>query len=296
MRLFPSLSEDSSLFRVLLVLFVPSFFGAAVATRAYALPLKIDTDAAAELVRGLPARSAPSPWMRISLSPPSGVVEQVKHSTANAKSRRIGPALTERKPAKNALLVALATEADGLTSMFSPSSDQALDAALNRAGKQDQASVGLEHLTHVTTSRDQADVSVDLDDGGSARADTTTLDDDMVALSENALPTRRTWRAEPEQTPTGQGDAAAVRGVLGGLRGSIESCGQQAGKLDPELAGRLSLAWTIESGRVQSVRVAGNETGNTELGQCVARVVRRAQFDAELNAEIAAYTWIFAAQ
>lgn len=298
MRLFPSLSEDSSLFRVLMVIFVPSLVGSAVATRAYALPPQLDVDAASELVKGIPLRPAPpSPWMRIDVAVPALKVDSAKNPDKVANKRNRGAVEpTAKAPGEvreSGFLLALATAADSVISDLSPSTDDALDAALRNAGARDQASLEVSHVNHVATSRDKADLFVEVTDFD----DVPPGEEGIVErATDDVGPARRLWQVEPEQTPVVEGDLGTVRGAVAGVRGRIESCGEQATKLDPDIGGRLSLSWTVNDGKVASVLVADNQTGSDELGDCVVRAVRRARFDANFDAEVAEYTWVFAAR
>jgi TonB family protein len=85
--------------------------------------------------------------------------------------------------------------------------------------------------------------------------------------------------AAPRSKPSaGFLDDAEVKRVVGRAKGAIKGCYERALPRDPTLEGRLEVHFTVSgSGRVSSVRIAGNEL-NEQVGRCVAAVFERLRF------------------
>ncbi len=82
-------------------------------------------------------------------------------------------------------------------------------------------------------------------------------------------------------------DDPGVRNVVNKRRGSMMSCVEAGLKSDPNLAGRVRLAWTITAGRVSAAQVLDNSTGSSAVGECLSRTIRSARFDVEVTGEVA---------
>jgi len=81
------------------------------------------------------------------------------------------------------------------------------------------------------------------------------------------------------ETVHGADGADLIRGHMSLNRGQIKSCYEEQLVRDPELSGKIELAWTVGTdGSVADVNVATNTTGNEDLADCVARRVRRMEF------------------
>ncbi len=275
-RLF---DEEGRLFRALVLALVPTCMGLSVATRAYALPPTPALDAATELARSLPRRDRlPAPIPIRVLAPPS---EPSRPGTSPRPARRAAAAPSE-SPGERATRV-LATAGDAAATLFSPESDEALDAAIATVG-QDYASAADGGLRRSTSGRD-VDLFTEFDD----------LEEVGIVvvgegLEENA-PTRRQWSLAPEQAPLGD-STEGVGAVVRAARGRVESCVQVASRQAPDLAGRVELSWQIENGRPASVRVAQNGTGDAELGRCIERAVLALDFGEGVSTRVDGYAWI----
>ncbi len=269
--------EEGQLFRALVLVLVPTFVGLSVATRAYALPPTPALDAATELARSLPQRErlpAPIP-IRVLEAPPEA-------SRPGTTARRARVARPAESPGQRAARV-LATAGDAAATLFSPESDEALDAALSGVG-QDYASAGDGGFRSSGSGRD-GDLVTELDE---------SEQDGIVVVGEGkdeTAPARRQWALAPEQAP--RGDAPeGVGAVVRAARGRVESCVQVASRQAPELSGRVELAWTIDNGRPSAVRVAQNGTGDAELGRCIERAVLALDFGEGVSTRVDGYAWI----
>jgi hypothetical protein len=91
------------------------------------------------------------------------------------------------------------------------------------------------------------------------------------------------------------GDPAKIKGVISGYTGQVKACYEQRLKSNPTLHGRVELVWYINGGRVTSVEIQENDTGDGELAKCIAAKVRSWRFptDLEPNAEVT-YPFILA--
>ncbi len=74
------------------------------------------------------------------------------------------------------------------------------------------------------------------------------------------------------------GDPAAIKKVVAGYNAQIKSCYEERLKSDPTLGGRVEMMWTVTSGRVTSVSVVANTTGDAELAKCIAGRIRGWRF------------------
>ena len=61
--------------------------------------------------------------------------------------------------------------------------------------------------------------------------------------------------------------------------GQLMYCYESQLRADPSLSGRIVVEWQISNNRVTSVRVASNETGNSELASCITKKIKRWRFD-----------------
>jgi TonB family protein len=86
-----------------------------------------------------------------------------------------------------------------------------------------------------------------------------------------------------------------IRLVVTRNRGQIRHCYQQQLQQRPDLAGRLSVRWTIHpEGRVLSADVGGgSDLRSPEVEQCVVRAVSRWQFPASDGATAVTYPFVF---
>jgi outer membrane biosynthesis protein TonB len=85
-------------------------------------------------------------------------------------------------------------------------------------------------------------------------------------------------RAVAEVIASGTG-AESIQSHVSLNKRQIKSCYEEQLARDPDLSGKVELAWTVAAdGSVDRVDVAENTTGNEDLADCMARRVRRMQF------------------
>ena len=71
------------------------------------------------------------------------------------------------------------------------------------------------------------------------------------------------------------GDAGAVKKVVQRNFGQLKYCYETELRSNPNLSGRVEVEWTVAGGRVTSVGVLANTTGNKALGDCIASKLKR---------------------
>lgn len=74
------------------------------------------------------------------------------------------------------------------------------------------------------------------------------------------------------------GDSTNVKGVVKANRGNLTYCYETRLKLNPKLAGKLVLRWTVAAGVAQDVHIVDNTTDDDEFGSCVVSKIRRWKF------------------
>jgi hypothetical protein len=151
-----------------------------------------------------------------------------------------------------------------------------LDAALAEVGGVEQGTyeaLGEKRGTGSGTGRDDASIG-DLAKakGGSANVGSGPA-------------TKVSGRISSGTVDVSGGDPAKIKGAINKYMGQVKACYEQRLKSDPTLAGRVELLWYINSGRVTSVEVLGNSTGDAELANCMAGKVRTWRFPADLEAD-----------
>jgi TonB family protein len=78
---------------------------------------------------------------------------------------------------------------------------------------------------------------------------------------------------------TGKIDAAKVRSTIRSQLGGVRHCYEMQLKVNPSLAGRIAIQFTIgSSGGVSSCSVTGDSMGNNLVSSCVCRRVQRWRF------------------
>jgi len=99
----------------------------------------------------------------------------------------------------------------------------------------------------------------------------------------------------------GTGDfdpSIVVRTIRTRLR-AIQACYEQRLRVNPTLAGKVTVQFTIEqSGTVSAARAAENTTGDAGVADCVVNTVRRFRFNPgpENGSVQFAYPFVFAPQ
>jgi len=90
---------------------------------------------------------------------------------------------------------------------------------------------------------------------------------------------------DPIETAEGESDVA-IRKVVRAKQAQARYCYERQLKTNPGLAGRLVAAVHISGGRVTSVELDENATGDAELGACIASKIRRWRFPSEVSATV----------
>ena len=93
-------------------------------------------------------------------------------------------------------------------------------------------------------------------------------------------------------------DAASVKSTMKRYNARIRACYEKELKSNPDLAGKVTAYWIITTGGGASdVEIIGNTTGNSALGSCIVREVKRIKFPApEDDIEVDGYNWVFSSQ
>lgn len=86
------------------------------------------------------------------------------------------------------------------------------------------------------------------------------------------------------------GDTTGVKRTVRRYLGQVKYCYEQALKRDPDVAGRIEVRWSVESGRAHDLQVVTNSTGHEELANCVQSRVARWRFPNTVEGEV---TWPF---
>jgi len=133
-----------------------------------------------------------------------------------------------------------------------------------------------------------------------------SLADSLIEVEADEEPKPAPKSPEPSESPRGNvggtmevlfgdvGDMGAVKKYIARKKGQVRSCYEAELKVDPSLAGKVEVVWTVNpDGSVSGVTVDANTTGNQALGDCVVRRIKRWQFpEAEEEFEIS-YPFIF---
>lgn len=85
---------------------------------------------------------------------------------------------------------------------------------------------------------------------------------------------------------TGEGDAGTVKAVVSKYSGQVKYCYEAELKENPELQGRVEVAWTVSGGRATGVEILSNTTGNSALGSCIVKKVGGWKFSEELDMDV----------
>ncbi len=132
----------------------------------------------------------------------------------------------------------------------------------------------------------EMDLSIDteaiaIDDATPAPEPKAADQDDGIASSDpgtNASPSVATGPTISE---------ADVVAVVKRKKGAVQSCYEQELKGHPDLAGVVSVAWTVTaSGGVNNVRIISNGTGNRDMESCIRRTIGGWTFPASHGAAV----------
>lgn len=105
-----------------------------------------------------------------------------------------------------------------------------------------------------------------------------------------------TGAAEMSSSPE---DQATVSSTMKKYVGRVRQCYERELKSNPDLAGKVTVSFEISTaGTVSGVDIAGNTTGNAELGECIKNVVARIRFNPAPAADVSVggYPFILAKQ
>jgi len=151
-----------------------------------------------------------------------------------------------------------------------------LDAALAEVGGVEQGTyeaLGEKRGTGSGTGRDDASIG----DLAKAKGGSAAVGDGPA--------TKVSGRISSGTVDVSGGDPAKIKSAISKYTGQVKACYEQRLKSNPQLSGRVELLWYINSGRVSSVEVLGNSTGDSELASCIALKVRTWRFPADLETD-----------
>ncbi|GDX83210.1 hypothetical protein LBMAG42_50210 [Deltaproteobacteria bacterium] len=293
MRLSPALSpwyldEEGRLFRVLMLVFVPTLMGGALATRAYALPMVPEDLGLSAEYADATLRSIPPIQIHIDLPEPQEDPSPVAPSAGPARPSRSetpeAAGSNAPKPEQHLDLAALGSLAGSVQSQLGAEVDETKEAL-------DNVDPNLRFATHVRargdgndTPREDAEVP-DSSAGGGVPGAIGPIGGPAPSI--DIVREKLRDEVAPEVASAGN-----VGDVVRGYRGSVETCVQTAMKADPSLDGRLALAWRVEDGTATSIRVLDNATDDADLAKCVKRAVGRMKFAPGATLEVDSYAWV----
>lgn len=90
------------------------------------------------------------------------------------------------------------------------------------------------------------------------------------------------------------GDRSALAAVVDANMGQLRYCYESRLKVNPNLAGRVEVGWTIEGGKAVGIYVVANSTGDAELADCIVRRLGRWSFPSGSDGDVDGYPFIFA--
>lgn len=106
-----------------------------------------------------------------------------------------------------------------------------------------------------------------------------------VAAVKTAAPKKATAGVGKVEAASGEG-ADAIRATVKRYNPRIKQCYEQRLKEVPTLGGRVAADVTINAGRVTSVSIAENTTGDAKLESCITRSIKGWRFDASVSDDI----------
>jgi hypothetical protein len=93
--------------------------------------------------------------------------------------------------------------------------------------------------------------------------------------------------ADEEMEPA---DVTAVKKTVQRYSGQLKYCYEARLNKNPDLSGRVEIGWTMADGRVTSVEVFANSTGDQELASCIEQKIERWPFPPQVEGEV---SWPF---
>lgn len=95
-------------------------------------------------------------------------------------------------------------------------------------------------------------------------------------------------------------DQASISRTMKKYLGRVRQCYERELKSDPDLSGKVTVSFDIAggTGAVSATAIVGNTTGNTELGDCIKKVVVRIRFNPapDDDVEVGGYPFVLSRQ
>ncbi|MEC7949477.1 MAG: AgmX/PglI C-terminal domain-containing protein, partial [Myxococcota bacterium] len=109
--------------------------------------------------------------------------------------------------------------------------------------------------------------------------------DAKVEKAVAAAPKKATAGVGKVEAASGEG-ADAIRATVKRYQARIKQCYEQRLKEVPSLGGRVAADVSISAGRVTSVSIAENTTGDGKLEACITRSIKSWRFDTSVSDDI----------
>jgi outer membrane biosynthesis protein TonB len=103
-----------------------------------------------------------------------------------------------------------------------------------------------------------------------------------VGTVKSAAPKKVSASVGQMDVTSGEG-VDAIRGVIRKYQGQIQACYEQQLKANPNLGGRVAVDVDITAGRVTTVVVSENSTGDATLASCITKRIRGWRFPSEVT-------------
>jgi hypothetical protein len=84
----------------------------------------------------------------------------------------------------------------------------------------------------------------------------------------------------------------SISQVVRKQRGKVQYCHDTGKTRDSQVAGRITVAWTVTGGKATDIQVLDNTTGDDVMASCVARQVRSFKFPKEMEDDVS-YPFVF---
>lgn len=84
----------------------------------------------------------------------------------------------------------------------------------------------------------------------------------------------------------------SISQVVRKQRGKVQYCHDTGKTRDSQVAGRITVAWTVTGGKATDIQVLDNTTGDDVMAACVARQVRSFKFPKEIEDDVS-YPFVF---
>ncbi len=97
---------------------------------------------------------------------------------------------------------------------------------------------------------------------------------------------------EAKEIEAAKAKPMTVSQVVRKQRGKVQYCHDTGKTRDSQVAGRITVAWTIAGGKATDIQVLDNTTGDDMMAACVARQVRSFKFPKEMSEDVN-YPFVF---